>query len=78
MAQDVLSMRNVTPTGYRASFDPAALLRSDAAERWASYEVGLRVGAITPERIAAIEGVPVENVRALPAANAPQEDARAS
>lgn len=77
-AQDTLSMRNVTPQGFTAVFNPDGLLRADAASRWASYEVGLRVGAISAERIAEIEGVPVKNVRALPPSTAkPVEEPRA-
>lgn len=77
-AQDVLSMRNVTPRGYGAQFNPDGLYRADAATRYAGYAAGLAVGAITPERIADIEGVPVENIRALPPTANPQEIARAS
>lgn len=72
-AQETLSMRHVTPRGYVAAFNPDGLLRADAASRWASYEVGLRVGAITEERIAEIEGVPAENVRAIAPATQPEE-----
>lgn len=70
-AQDTLSMRNVTPRGFVALLNPDGLLRADPAARYAGYKAGLEVGAITPERIAEIEGVPAENVRALPPA--PQE-----
>ncbi|GAB3663502.1 hypothetical protein GCM10027596_26750 [Nocardioides korecus] len=66
--QDVLSMRNVTQQGYAAQFNPDGLLRADAKSRYEAYAAGLAVGAITPERVAEIEGVPVASVRALPGA----------
>jgi len=69
-AQDTLTMRNVTPRGYTAAFNIDGLLRADPLARFNAYKAGLEVGAITPERIAEIEGIPAANVRALPAAPA--------
>lgn len=55
---DRLSMPDVIPPGYyvRAVLD--AFLRSDTASRYGAYEVGLRVGALTPADVAALEDKP--------------------
>ncbi|GAB3990095.1 phage portal protein [Nocardioides marmoraquaticus] len=72
--QDALSMDNVTQRGYRAQLNVDQLLRADAKSRYEAYKVGREVGAITDERIAELEGVPAENVRALPAARPTPEE----
>lgn len=74
--QDRLSMNDVCPRGYVARLRLTDLLLSDPTTRYASYEVGLRVGAITPEQIAEIEENPTVNEpqNALPTAE-PAEDA---
>lgn len=66
--QDRLSMGDVCPRGYTARINLAELFQSDPAARYAAYEVGLRVGAITPEQIAELEGNPTVNE---PQSNAP-------
>lgn len=55
---DRLSMPDVTPPGHYVRFNLDAFLRSDTASRYAAYEVGLRVGALTPDDIAALEDKP--------------------
>lgn len=59
--QDRLSMNDVSPRGYVARINLTELLLSDPTTRYAAYEVGLRVGAITPEQIAEQEGNPTVN-----------------
>lgn len=53
--QDRLSMTDVTPRGYTARINLDAFLRSDTKTRYETYEIGLRVGAITPEEIRTLE-----------------------
>lgn len=71
--EDRLRMGDITPRGQSARFDFGAFLRPDDKTRFEAYEIGLRIGATTAERIAQAEGLPVEqvqvpdNVRALPA-----------
>jgi len=49
--QERLSMTDVTPTGYTARFNLGAFLRSDDMTRYSTYEVGLRVGAISQDEV---------------------------
>lgn len=53
--QDRLSMGDVTPRGYTARLNLDAFLRTDTKTRFETYEIGLRVGAITHEEIRALE-----------------------
>lgn len=57
--EETLSGPNVTPRGYTARFDLDAFMRSDAASRYAAYEVGLRVGALNAEDVAVAEDKPM-------------------
>jgi HK97 family phage prohead protease len=67
--QDRLSMGDVCPRGYVARLNLTDLLLSDPSTRYAAYEIGLRVGAITPEQIAEQEGNPTVNQpQGIPAA----------
>jgi HK97 family phage prohead protease len=54
---DRLSMGDVTRRGHRVQFDLVDYLKADPASRIAYYEGLLRLGAITPEQIAAAEGL---------------------
>ena len=54
--QDRLGMGDVTPRGNTVRVDLSGFLRSDDKTRFETYEIGLRVGAITPEQIAIAEG----------------------
>lgn len=78
--EDRVRMGDVTPRGQYARLDFGAFLRPDDKTRFEAYEIGLRIGATTKERVAQSEGLPVEsiqipdNVRALPA---PAEEATA-
>jgi hypothetical protein len=71
--EDRLRMGDVTPRGQIARFDFGAFLRPDDKTRFEAYEIGLRIGATTRERVAQAEGLPVEqvrtpdNIRSLPA-----------
>lgn len=72
--QDALSMGNVTQQGYRAQLNVDQLVRADAKTRYEGYKLGLEVGAVTEDRIAELEGVPVDNVQALPAGRSAQPE----
>lgn len=74
-----LSMNDVCPRGYYSRFNLDAFLRSDTKTRMETYEIGLRVGAYTPEEVRELEDRPPlaaapapASLRALPAA---QEEA---
>ena len=41
---------------YRVEFDLSDFLKGDEAARWASYEIALRNGVLTPNEVRAIEG----------------------
>lgn len=53
-----LSMGDVTPRGNYVRFSLDAFLRSDTLSRYQSYEIGLRVGAITNPEIRQLEDKP--------------------
>jgi hypothetical protein len=56
--EDRLSMGDVTARGYSGRLNLDAYMRTDALSRYQAYAVGLQVGAITRQQIAAAEGVP--------------------
>lgn len=56
--QDRLSMNDVTPRGSYVKVDFTEFLRSDTLTRYAGYEKGLAVGAITQEEIRVLEDKP--------------------
>lgn len=56
--EERLSMPDVTPRGYYAQFNLTDFLRSDDLTRFTSYEVGLRVGALTGPEIREAEKKP--------------------
>lgn len=56
--EDRLSMPDVTPRGYKARIDLDEFLRSDPKTRFETYEVGLRIGAITAEEMRQAEDRP--------------------
>ncbi|WP_323792415.1 phage portal protein [Nocardioides sp.] len=70
--EDRLSMGDVTPRGTTIRFDLDGFLRSDAKSRWEAAEVGIRVGAITPEEVRQGEGRPAITA-AAPAVPAQEE-----
>jgi HK97 family phage prohead protease len=65
--EDRLSMGDVSPRGYRASYLLDEFLRSDALARYQAYEVGLRTGALTPAEVREAEGRPPVDGSAVPA-----------
>lgn len=69
--QDRLSMPDVTPPGQYARWNLDAFLRSDALARYQAYEIGLRVGALAPEDIAALEDKPAPKGTAVTHTAAP-------
>lgn len=73
--EDRCKMSDVTPPGYSLVYDYTGFLRSDTKTRFETYELGLRIGVYTPERIARIEKVPTVRPQkpAAPAAP-PTED----
>lgn len=56
--EDRLSMGDVTPRGQQVRFNADAFLRSDTLTRYQTYEVGLRVGALTEPEIRELEDRP--------------------
>lgn len=56
--QDRLSMRDVTPRGYKARIDFGGFLRGDTKTRMDTYKVGLEVGAYTQDEIRELEDRP--------------------
>ena len=56
--EDRLSMPDVTPRGTTVRFDLDGFLRTDAKSRWEAAEIGIRVGAVTPEEVREGEGRP--------------------
>lgn len=60
--EDRLSMGDVTARGYTGRLNLDAYMRTDALSRYQAYAVGLQVGAITRQQIAAAEGVPETEV----------------
>lgn len=80
--QDRLSMNDICPRGYTARINLNELLRSDPKTRYEAYEVGLRVGALTPEQIKELEGNPTVNqptaAQPAPAPAAPADGPAAS
>lgn len=56
--QDRLSMGDVTPRGTSVTFEMDAFLRSDAKSRYEAYQIGLAVGALTPDEIRELEDRP--------------------
>lgn len=87
--EDRMSMFDVLPPGQRWIYDYTDFLRSDTLTRLQAYEAGLKIGVYTPDRIAEIERIPVEWVKAAmrkteeakapapPAPNAPPAPAEA-
>lgn len=71
--EDRLSMGDVTMRGYSGRLNLDAFLRTDALSRYQSYQLGLQVGAVTPEQIAAAEGLPATQVADGIPAPAPKE-----
>jgi HK97 family phage prohead protease len=56
--QDRLSMRDVTPRGYKARVDFGGFLRGDTLTRMTTYKTGLEVGAYTDDEIRELENRP--------------------
>jgi phage portal protein BeeE len=71
--EERISMPDVTPRGYTARFNLTDILRSDDLTRFQSYEVGLRVGALTEPEIREAEGKPALDGSAPAPAAMPQE-----
>lgn len=71
--EDRLSMGDVTKRGNYVRFNLDAFLRSDTLSRWQSYEVGLRVGAITQPEIRDLEDKPQLTEDQMPKATTPQQ-----
>jgi phage head maturation protease len=72
--QDRLSMGDVTPRGSYVRFDFSGFLRTDALSRYQSYDLALKVGALTQDEIRPLEDRPdltPAQVRALKPAPAP-------
>lgn len=57
--EDRLSMGDVTPRGWRARFDTNDFLRVDQKTRYETYEIGLRIGALTHEEMRKAEHLPI-------------------
>ncbi|WP_162293009.1 phage portal protein [Actinophytocola xinjiangensis] len=76
--EDRLSMPDVTPPGYTVRAEYGGFLRSDTETRMRTYETGRRVGVYDDERIAELEDLPVERVRAAAKPSAPTPPAPAS
>jgi phage head maturation protease len=64
--EDRMSMDDVTAPGRRCIYDYSGFLRSDTKTRLETYALGLELGIYTPERIAAIERIPVFKVPTPP------------
>lgn len=62
--EERMRMADVLPPGHRWIYDYTDFLRSDTLSRLQAYEAGLRIGVYTPDRIAEIERIPVEWVKA--------------
>lgn len=74
--EDRLSMGDVTPRGQQVRFNADAFLRSDTLTRYQTYEVGLRVGAVTEEEIRELEDrPPIETPKTPPTQGDPSVDA---
>lgn len=73
--EERLSMGDVTRRGHVVRINLDAFLRSSALERYQSYEVGLRVGAIDPDgEVRELEGKPpLSKAKATPPAPTPPE-----
>lgn len=56
--QERLSMRDVSPRGFKARIDWGGFLRSDTLTRMQGYDIGLRVGAIVHDEIRDLEDKP--------------------
>ena len=73
--QDRLSMGDVTPRGSYVKVEFAAFLRSDTLTRYQSYELGMRVGAVTEDEVRELEDkpdlTPAQRRAAAPAPAAP-------
>lgn len=75
--EDRLKMDDVSQPGRRAIYDYSGFLRSDTLTRMQAYRAGVDIGVYTPERIAEIERIPVESVRAALARLAEQQKPQA-
>jgi phage head maturation protease/phage portal protein BeeE len=75
--EDRLSMPDVTPPGYTVHAEYGGFLRSDTLSRMQTYETGRKVGVFDDERIAELEDIPTERVRAAVQANTPAPPAPA-
>lgn len=64
--EDRLSMDDVTPAGFRARMDLSAFMRSDDKTRMETWEIALRIGAMTDEEIREAEGRPALKAIAAP------------
>jgi phage head maturation protease len=73
--EDRLSMQDVTPPGYTVHAEYGGFLRSDTLSRMQTYETGRRVGVYDDERIAELEDIPTERVRAAVKASTPTPSA---
>lgn len=76
--EERVSMPDVTPRGYYAQFNLTDFLRSDDLTRFTSYEVGLRVGALTAPEIREAEKRPAlpDQLPARPVPALPEEAPR--
>jgi len=75
--EDRLSMPDVTPPGYYVRAEYGGFLRSDTLSRMQTYETGRKVGVYDDERIAELEDIPTDRVRAAMKANTPAPPAAA-
>ena len=54
-----LSMGDVTPRGWEVRFETSDFLRVDTKTRYETYEIGLRIGALTHEEMRNAEHLPI-------------------
>jgi HK97 family phage prohead protease len=64
---DRLSMPDVTPRGHTVRFSLDDYMRSNPTERWATYDVAMRLGVKSREEVRAEEGLPVDGGAPAPA-----------
>lgn len=69
--EDRLSMPDVTPPGYYVRAEYGGFLRSDTLTRMQTYDTGRKVGVYDDDRIAELEDIPTDRVRAAMKANTP-------
>jgi len=65
---DRLTMGDVTKRGNVVVFDLDDYMKANPTERWETYKIGKEIGVLTAKRIAAEEGIPVDELPPEPAA----------